>query len=66
MSGSGTLLILNPNLPIYERYFIHRPRLEQALKASKTTFEELLRNPPPSPGDAELIRKATREVTVEY
>jgi hypothetical protein len=48
------------------RHFIHRPRLEQALKASKTTFEELLRNPPPSPGDAELIRKATTEVPVEY
>jgi hypothetical protein len=66
MSRSKTFLIINPDLPIHERYFIHRPRLEQALKASKTTFEELLRNPPPSPGDAELIRKATTEVPVEY
>ena len=41
-----------------------RPRLEQALKAGKSTFEQLLQDPPPSASDADLIRKATTEVDI--
>ena len=37
-----------------------RPRLECLLR--EPDFKTLLRNPPPSPQDADMIRKATTEV----
>jgi hypothetical protein len=39
-----------------------RPRLERLLRAVEPDFKTLLRNPPPSPQDADMIRKATTEV----
>ena len=43
-----------------------RPRLEAALKKAKPAFTNLLKNPPPTPADAELLKKATQEVQMTF
>jgi len=46
---------------IVEKQAGARPRLERVLRAVEPDFKTLLKNPPPNPRDAEMIRKATSE-----
>jgi hypothetical protein len=43
-----------------------RARLEHLLRAGELDFKTLLRNPPPSQQDADIVRKATTEVGLDW